>query len=79
MMTIDRIDTPNSKAELQRKGRQAGFDQEQRETQENNRIDQNAFYEQPNLAPIRNRPSRLANWLSQAWRMLTNSQDKDEG
>lgn len=79
MITIDQIDTPNSNSELTRKDCKQGFDLRQRERQEWNVIHSNPSQDPSNPQQPRHHSSCQASWLTRAWRMLTNSPEKNEG
>jgi len=81
MITIDQIDTPNSNSELERKECNQSLDLGQRENLERNGIRSDPNQDQSNQEQPRQRCQRSScqsNWLSRAWRMLTNAQDKNE-
>jgi len=79
MITIDQIDTPNSNSELARKACDRRLDSGQRERLERNGIHSDSNQDPSKQEQPHQRSSCPANWLSRAWRMLTNSPDKNEG
>jgi hypothetical protein len=79
MVTIDQIDTPNSNSKLARKACNRRLDSGQRVNLERDGIHSDSNPDQSNQEQPRQRSSCPANWLSRAWRMLTNSSDKNEG
>ncbi len=76
MITIDRIDTPNSKKEQRRKEQERRAHPIQSSNLRNREpdlIEEPKRFEQSSSCP-----SHRPNWLCRAWRLLTSSIDQNE-
>ncbi len=77
MMTIDRIDTPNSPLAQPNMEDDRSLSLDALEQMEQTSANQRAFQQQQNANNLQNAASSGTHWLSRAWRLLTNSIERN--